>query len=137
MLVRFFTPREKMAWFIRGLTAVVVLYYVVILFVRIFICTPISAFWNGNGRCLYLDAVFITDSFVSLITDGAILILPIILAYPLHLPLQKKIKVAAILGAGGLATISNIYRIILSFIDWGVMAPSGFAARLIFTGYVK
>jgi hypothetical protein len=129
-----------MALLIRGLTAFVVLYYVVIVFVRIFMCSPASAFWDGNGKCLNLGAIFITDSFISLITDGAILILPIILAYPLHLPLQKKIKVAAILGAGGLVTISNIYRIVLSFSDRGVMkpkSPGGYAARLILTGYVQ
>lgn len=134
MLDKMFSPRPKMALFIHLMTVFMILYYVAILFVHIFICRPISAFQYKNRKCLDLVAVFISDSFVSLTTDGAILVLPIILAYPLHLPIQKKIKIAAILGAGGLATISNIYRIILSFLNLNGKAPGGYSARLIYTG---
>jgi hypothetical protein len=134
MLRRIFTPREKMALLIRALIVFVVGYYVAIFLVRLCVCIPISGFWNKDGRCVNLGVVFITDSFVSPITDGAILILPVILAWSLHLPLRKKIKVAAVLGAGGLATVTNVYRLVLSFIDWRTTNETAYTIRLIYTG---
>ena len=40
----------------------------------------------GGWKMINLDALFIVDTFVSLITDGIILVLPIFLAASLHLP---------------------------------------------------
>jgi hypothetical protein len=137
MLIRIFAPREKMALFIRVFAAFILTYYFAILFARIFWCTPISTFWNpGNGTCIDLYVVFTIDSFISLITDGAILVLPIVLAWPLHLPISKKIKVVAILGAGGLATVSNIYRLYLVFHEGTSVDLTGFWVKLLYTGYV-
>lgn len=114
MLIRIFYPvREKTGLFIQAFIVFLVVYYIAIIFARIFGCTPVSAFWEGHGRCINLDVLFIIDTFVSLITDGVILALPIFLAASLHLPLKKKIRVAAILGAGGLAIVANIYRVYL------------------------
>jgi hypothetical protein len=114
MLTRIFHPvRNKIGLFIQAFMVFLVVYYIAILFARIFGCTPISAFWEGHGRCINLGALFIIDTYVSLITDGIILVLPIILAVSLHLPLKKKVWVATILGAGGLAIGANIYRVYL------------------------
>ena len=101
MLARYFLPGGKLAFLIRALTAFVATYYVAILFVRIFICIPISAFWNGGGKCLDLETIIITDAFMSLITNVAILVLPIVLVWSVNLPLGKKLKVVAILGRWG------------------------------------
>jgi hypothetical protein len=116
MLIRIFHPvREKIGLFIQAFMVFMVAYYIAIFLARVFGCTPISAFWEGPGpgRCINLDALFIVDTFVSLITDGIILVLPIFLAASLHLPLRKKIRVAVVLGAGGLAVVANTYRVYL------------------------
>lgn len=114
MLISIFHPvRKKIGLFIQAFMVFLVVYYTAIISARIFGCTPISAFWEGHGRCINLGALLIIDTFVSLITDGIILALPILLAASLHLPLKKKVRVAAILGAGGLAIVANIYRVYL------------------------
>jgi len=114
----------------------VIAYYIAILLVRIFVCTPISGFWNQDGKCVNLDAVFIADSFVSLITDGAILVLPILLTWSLHMPLKRKIKIASILGLGGLTTVTNVYRMYLAFAERGTTDVSVYIIHLLYTGYV-
>jgi hypothetical protein len=102
MLMRIFSPCRKLALFIRGLTAFLICYFIATLIVRIFVCRPISAYWNLDGNCINEDVLFTVD-VVNLITDATILVLPIILAWSLRLPRTKKIKVAVVLGAGGLA----------------------------------
>jgi hypothetical protein len=127
-----------MARFILGLLVFILAYYGAVLLVRIFLCTPVSAYWIPNsGKCVNIRALFIVDSFVSLITDGAIIILPIILTWPLRLSIGQKVKVVAILGAGGIATISNIYRICLLFTAGASTDKTTFSTRLDFAGYVR
>lgn len=136
MFTRIFIPLGKPALFIHALTIFVVVYYVTIFFVRVCICIPTSAFWDGGGHCLNLDVVWILDTFISLITDGAILALPVFLVWNLKLSLGKKIKVTAILGAGGLAIVSNIYRLYLVWANLGTMDTTFYTIHLLFTGYV-
>jgi hypothetical protein len=134
MLKRIFYPFGNLAILIRILLGFILAYYSAILLVRVFVCTPIPAFWNGNGSCVNLEAVFIVDSFVSLITDAAILILPIALVWNLHLPFGKKVKIAGLLGAGGLATVSNIYRLWLAFHSLATKDPTFYTIHLLYTG---
>lgn len=138
MLIRIFSPLRKHVLFIRTLIVFVITYYLTILCVRIFACRPISAFWNreSGSTCINLDDVFTVDSFVALITDGTILILPIVLAWSLHLPLKTKIKIAFVLGAGGLTTLTNVYRLYLVFKYQGTADVSFFMIHLVYTGYV-
>jgi hypothetical protein len=56
---------------------------------------------------------------ISLMTDLIICVLPIFLASTLYMPLKKKIRVAALLGAGALTMPLNIYRL------WLVLTPLG------------
>lgn len=127
-----------MARFILGLLVFILAYYGAVLIVRIFLCTPVSAYWIPNsGRCVDILALFIVDSFVSLITDAAIIILPIILTWPLRLSIAQKVKVVAILGAGGMATVSNIYRICLLFTSGTSTDKTTFTTRLDLAGYVR
>jgi hypothetical protein len=137
VLIRIFSPREKITLFTRLLTVFMLAYYLASFFVRIFLCTPISTFWyRANGTCVNYFVLFSIDSFISLITDGAILVLPLLLAWSLHLPLSKKIKIVAILGAGGLATVTNIYRLSLMFSEGRSADQTHFWIKLLYTGYV-
>jgi hypothetical protein len=52
---------------------------------------------------------------MSATTDLAILILPIPLVWSLHMPFQKKIRIEALLGAGGIATEPVSSNLFLSF----------------------
>ncbi|PKY00324.1 hypothetical protein P168DRAFT_76489 [Aspergillus campestris IBT 28561] len=95
----------------------IVAYYIAILFVKTFLCSPISAYWTmltrPGGRCLNRSAVIIADSLISVISDIAILVLPIIFTWSLHMSLKSKVKVVALLGLGGIAVGFSLYRLVL------------------------
>ena len=99
----------------------IVLYYVAILFVKAFLCWPISTYWTmltrPGGRCLPFPPVIIADSVISVVSDIAILVLPIIFTWSLNMPLKTKVKVVALLGLGGIAVGFSIYRLVLIIVN--------------------
>ncbi|KAL7948008.1 hypothetical protein V8C42DRAFT_316380 [Trichoderma barbatum] len=91
-----------------------VAYYVSGLFIKIFICWPISAYWTGDARkCMNQSAIVTADSIISVISDLAILLLPTPLTWSLQLPRRKRLRVTGLLCAGGVATAFSIYRLAL------------------------
>lgn len=92
-------------------------YYITILFVKAFACTPVSTYWKVaseiNRSCLDRSAVIVADSVISVVSDIAILVLPVIFTWPLKMPILAKMKVITILGLGGIAVGFSIYRLVL------------------------
>ncbi|KAG5992423.1 hypothetical protein E4U54_003650 [Claviceps lovelessii] len=94
------------------LIAILCGYYGSGLFVKIFVCWPISAYWRGESeKCLNHGAIIIADSVVSVVSDLVILLLPVPLTWSLQLPLKKRLRVIGMLCAGGIATAFSIYRL--------------------------
>jgi len=115
-MVRLWSPYRGKVIALYTFLAFITSYYTVILFIKIFTCNPIHLFWDANdhdGMCLNRSAVIITDSVISVITDLAILIFPIVLAWTLHMPVSRKLYVIVILGAGSIAVAFSIYRLVL------------------------
>ncbi|OJJ32283.1 hypothetical protein ASPWEDRAFT_44375 [Aspergillus wentii DTO 134E9] len=116
MLARFFAPYPVPVYFIYIFSGVLVAYTIAATVVKIRICMPISAFWQGteatSGACLHVLKVFLSDTIFSVITDLVILALPIILIPLLHLPLMKKFKIVLILAAGGIVCVVTIVRLV-------------------------
>jgi hypothetical protein len=50
---------------------------------------------------------------MSAVTDIAVLAIPIPLIYTLQMSLKKRLRIMALLGAGGIATGANVVRLIL------------------------
>ncbi|KAH7205304.1 uncharacterized protein FOBCDRAFT_241851 [Fusarium oxysporum Fo47] len=89
-----------------------VAYYVSGLFIKIFICWPISAYWKGEtDKCLNQSAIIFADAIISVISDLVILLLPTPLTWSLQLSRRKRLLVIGILCAGGVATAFSIYRL--------------------------
>lgn len=138
MLIRVFGPKKKAVLFIKIFLALVVAYYVIGVIIRIRICWPPAAYWTGQTeKCLDIFAIFVADSVISLITDGGILILPLFLTRSLQMPTMQKLRIAATLGTGGLATISNIYRLVLMFREGRSADMTNFIVKLLLTGNVS
>ncbi|KAJ6113898.1 hypothetical protein N7523_007215 [Penicillium sp. IBT 18751x] len=100
----------------------IILYYMIILFVKIFTCNPIRLYWEigrQDGTCLNRSAIIVTDSVVSVVTDLAILIFPIVLTWTMHMSFSKKLHVISILGAGSIAVVFSIYRLALAIMELG------------------
>ncbi|KAM0245936.1 hypothetical protein ACHAP5_005087 [Fusarium lateritium] len=89
-----------------------VAYYVSGFFIKLFICKPISAYWNGDmEKCLDQNAIITADAIISVISDLAILFLPTPLTWSLQISRRKRLRVTGILCAGGVATGFSIYRL--------------------------
>lgn len=121
-----------------------VLYYFIILFVKAFICTPVSAYWttakatkpgeSESGTCLDRPAVIIADSLISVISDIAILVLPVVFTWPLQMRVKVKVKVVSLLGLGGIAVGFSLYRLVLLIVDGNTPDQSILFMRVLLSG---
>lgn len=118
IIARVFSPYRKTVLGIYVLDGLLICYYISQLVVKIRICWPISAYWEGDSsKCLDQAAVITADSIISLISDVVILVLPLPLTWSLQLPRKKKLRVAGMLGVGGLATAFSAWRLHLILND--------------------
>ncbi|KAJ5174129.1 uncharacterized protein N7482_000006 [Penicillium canariense] len=120
VMARVFAPHHRKVEVIYISLFIMLFYYVPALFIKIFFCDPISAYWLGTsngGRCLDQRKVIIADSVISIATDLWILVLPVPLMWPLHMTTSKKMRVMGILGAGGLATGFSIWRLLIMVVE--------------------
>ncbi|CAG9950795.1 unnamed protein product [Clonostachys rosea f. rosea IK726] len=114
-LTRVFSPFKIYCRWIYGFIGLMALYYIIMLFLKVFICTPISMFWGemANGRCFNQRILTLVDNVISLISDLAVLLLPCPLTRSLQVRLKSKIKVGLVFGIGGIACVFSLFRLVL------------------------
>ncbi|EAW10000.1 uncharacterized protein ACLA_042220 [Aspergillus clavatus NRRL 1] len=81
--------------------------------VTIFQCTPIASFWDKSivhKTCVNSKAQWLSYAVINILSDVAILTLPIHPVTTLHLPRAKKMAVVAIFGMGLFVCITSIVR---------------------------
>ena len=72
-------------------------------FSSIFECVPVQAFWTKErAKCLNQFAVWFTNAGINILTDFAIIILPIPVIRSLNLCRKQKLGLIAIFAVGGL-----------------------------------
>ena len=139
ILARIFILRPSQIVSVRVVLAVTVVYYIIIFFVKVFICSPVSVFWffpTLGTKCLSKSAILLADAIMSVITDLAILLLPLLLMWPLRLSMLKKCKVALMLGAGGLAVGFSLYRLVLVIKEEKELDSTIIYMKILLSGYV-
>lgn len=114
-LTRVFSPYKNYCRWIYGFIGLMALYYIIMFFLKVFICVPISMFWGDatNGRCFNQRILILVDNVISLVSDLAVLILPCPLTRSLHVGLKSKIKIGFVFGVGGIACIFSLFRLVL------------------------
>ncbi|KUJ13393.1 uncharacterized protein LY89DRAFT_785111 [Mollisia scopiformis] len=117
IFARVFSPFRKTVLFIYVFIGLMFCYYFPVMIIKIRVCTPIEGLWNPDihAECINQSQLFWTDTIMSAATDFVILVLPIPLVWSLQITLKKKMKISALLGAGGIATGASIVRLILVF----------------------
>lgn len=120
ILIKIFWPfRRIIATYV--LIALNVLYYIIIVFIKAFTCRPPSAYWapedRSGGACMSRRDILMADSVVSMVSDLAVALLPIVYMWSSHLPVKDKLKVFGTLGIGGIAIAFSIYRLVIIAID--------------------
>ncbi|OAA62549.1 major facilitator superfamily transporter monosaccharide [Niveomyces insectorum RCEF 264] len=85
---------------------------IVLTFLNIFQCRPVStAFDQVNGRCIPLLTEFICSAPVNIVTDLAILALPIPVLTSMRLPRRQKTILVLTFGLGIFITVVDVVRI--------------------------
>jgi hypothetical protein len=140
LLARIFQPYRKWVIFIYIILGVVLAYYIPAFVIKARICNPVSAYWNGTdsgGSCLNQNRVILADSVISMVTDLAILILPLPLTWSLQMPFNQKLKVVGLLSAGGLATGFSMYRLVMIAQNGQSLDQTMVFTRVVLTGYAS
>jgi uncharacterized membrane protein YuzA (DUF378 family) len=115
LTVRVFGSYKRTSLIAYVLVVLFGLYYIPIVFIKSQACRPVAGFWDPDvpATCLDRDLMFAADTVISAVSDVSILLLPIPATLYLRLSWQKKMKVIVMLGAGGLATVASIARMVL------------------------
>lgn len=116
LTARVFAVYERVAKAIKWFVVTLAIAYIPIQFVKMFVCIPVESFWDHSirpTRCLNQAKAFIFDLSLAIMTDAIILIIPITLTWRLTMPLAERLKIAAILGAGGVALGVTTFRMYL------------------------
>ena len=98
LIARIFAPYKRRTQGIYLLGALLIVYYLATLILKIRVCWPISSYWRGkHDKCFDQSAIVAADAVISTVTDVIILLLPLPLTWSLQLPPKKKIRVACML----------------------------------------
>ncbi|KAH6697164.1 hypothetical protein F5X68DRAFT_226550 [Plectosphaerella plurivora] len=113
-LIKVFSPYKTYIKWIYGFMGVMGVYYIAMLFLKIFICRPIPFFWGEveEGQCFNQRALILTDNVISLVSDIVVLLLPCPLTKKLQVGIWAKVKIAAVFGVGGIACIFSLIRLV-------------------------
>lgn len=78
------------------------LFYIAVMIPQVLACNPREKIWHPyiEGTCLDLAAILISGAVVNVISDFAILILPLFKVWRLQLSASKKLGVSAIFATG-------------------------------------
>ncbi|KAJ4391530.1 hypothetical protein N0V93_005148 [Gnomoniopsis smithogilvyi] len=122
LISRVFSVHRIVSKLIHLFIVLILLAYLPIAFLKIFICRPITAYWDnfettdggavtgGNSNCRGQATLFMGDISISIITDVLILILPIVMSWRMEATWRQKLKIMVLLGAGGAATVTTVVR---------------------------
>ena len=115
------------------LMAVVVAWYLSILFADIFVCTPVQSHWDPTmgGNCGNMPLLDVISPLPWILTDFAILAAPVPLVLKLHLPLYPKLGVLGVLLLGIATTVISCVRYSAMFFAEGDMPWSSTSAGLL------
>ncbi|MCJ1396407.1 hypothetical protein MMC18_009297 [Xylographa bjoerkii] len=116
--IKIFAPAKKGAiyWTSQFLIWFNAMFYLAIFLSNIFQCWPVSAAWlpARNSTCINVNFSIIVSAAINVLSDFAILILPLYAIWHLQMPKQRKISVSFAFLAGGFASISSAIRLYFS-----------------------
>ena len=85
---------------VNGMIVLIFVWAIVMTFMAIFNCKPISAFWTTEGTCLNFKEFAIGYAIVNIISDFAVWLMPIPRVWNIQLPKPQKIALSLIFALG-------------------------------------
>ena len=79
------------------------IFYIAEAIFNIALCTPREKIWNPllqGGHCFSFNAIFQANAIFNVVSDFAVLILPMPCVWRLRMPLRKKLLMTAIFATG-------------------------------------
>jgi hypothetical protein len=115
IFTRLFAPFRKTVLLTYFIMVLITLFYVPMLAIKICMCTPIAGFWDAslNAKCINESKLFLADTLMSVVSDTAVLALPLPAVWALNLPVKTRVRILGLLGAGVLATATTVMRLVL------------------------
>lgn len=83
-----------------GMIGLIMVWAIIMTFLSIFNCKPISAFWTTKGTCFDFRQFAIGYAIVNIITDFAVWLMPIPSVWKIQLPRAQKIALSLIFALG-------------------------------------
>ncbi|RDW66475.1 hypothetical protein BP6252_10110 [Coleophoma cylindrospora] len=105
------TPRSRtLCWIMIGISATTGIVFDIII---IFLCTPISGFWQPTAttQCLSRTFQFLTYSTINIVTDLIIIVFPIPILLTLRISTREMVGIIALFAIGGATCIVTILRL--------------------------
>ncbi|WVQ96569.1 hypothetical protein IAU59_003674 [Kwoniella sp. CBS 9459] len=92
---------------------VVMLTGVICTFISIFRCRPVSAAWSSrdNSQCIDVIALYLSSAPINILTDLAILLLPLPILTSLRMEYRQKVVLVTTFIVGGFVTVVDVVRI--------------------------
>lgn len=103
LYLRVFAPARTLRIIIHFNLWANVVFYIIGFFVTLLICLPREALWNPyirNIKCLNAVAAELASAVFNVVSDFAILILPISMVWKLQMQRKKKLAVSAVFATG-------------------------------------
>lgn len=119
LIARVFSTNPRVSRWIHIFIVILILAYLPVELLKIFLCQPVSAYWEmryeagadgDDPTCFDPSALFMCDISIAIVTDFIILVLPIPLVWSMETNWRQKLKIAFLLGAGGVATAVTMMR---------------------------
>ncbi|RAK99528.1 uncharacterized protein BO80DRAFT_426515 [Aspergillus ibericus CBS 121593] len=108
--------RSKFLRLVYGMMGLIVVFGIVVTFMAIFNCTPISAFWTSKGKCFDFKFFALGYAVVNIVTDLAIWLMPIPIVWKIQMPIQQKIALSFIFALGLFDCGAAVARLCLSML---------------------
>ncbi|KAJ5233457.1 uncharacterized protein N7469_005223 [Penicillium citrinum] len=88
----------RLLWFVYGMMVLIVVWGTINLFLVTFFCTPISALWTVNGKCLELEPY--SYAVINVVTTLIVWALPIPRVWRLQIPRGQKVALSLVIALG-------------------------------------
>ncbi|KAJ5670924.1 hypothetical protein N7507_000051 [Penicillium longicatenatum] len=101
-------------WTLHIISAVVGGYSIAIVFALIFACNPISRSWDSSiteGYCINRNGLYIATAATNIVTDIALILVPIPLVMGLQMPRRQKLGLLILFVVGCATLITSILRL--------------------------
>ena len=102
LYLRVFQPIRATWWALQGIVWANLVFYLCMMFLQAFQCRPINKVWYPlwPGRCIDQTSLQISSASINIVSDFAVLALPIVSVWDLKVGKGKKYGLFAVFGFG-------------------------------------